>query len=91
MKGGPDFILESTIAFLQIYIVLILLRMSLGWFPNINWYSQPFYSLSQLSDPYLNLFHGIFPSFLGIDFSPVIGITLIDLVIELLSKQVRPL
>ena len=91
MKDGADFILETTIAFLQIYIVLILLRMSLGWFPNINWYSQPFYSLSQLSDPYLNLFHGVFPSFLGIDFSPIIGITLIDFVIELLSKQLKPM
>ncbi|MEG4319093.1 MULTISPECIES: YggT family protein [unclassified Microcoleus] len=67
-------LLATTLAtFLQIYVVLMIFRVLLSWFPNINWYDPPFSILSQLTDPYLNLFRSIIPPLGGIDFSPLIA------------------
>ncbi|ERT07813.1 YGGT family protein [Lyngbya aestuarii BL J] len=52
----------------------------LSWFPNVDW-SNPFFSvLSQLTDPYLNLFRSIIPPLGGIDFSAIIAIFLLQIV-----------
>ncbi len=67
-------LLANTLStFLQIYVVLMIFRVLLSWFPNINWYDPPFSILSQLTDPYLNLFRSIIPPLGGIDFSPLIA------------------
>ncbi|WP_445172636.1 YggT family protein [Microcoleus sp.] len=66
--------MATTIAkFLEIYLGLMIFRVLLSWFPNINWYDPPFSILSQLTDPYLNLFRSIIPPLGGIDFSPMIA------------------
>ena len=54
--------------FLSIYFVLLILRILLSWFPNVDWFSPPFSVLSQLTDPYLNIFRSIIPPIGGIDF-----------------------
>jgi YggT family protein len=51
----------------------MIFRVLLTWFPNIDWSSAPFSILSQLTDPYLNLFRSIIPPLGGIDFSPLIA------------------
>ena len=67
-------LLATTLStFLQIYVALMIIRVLLSWFPNINWYDPPFSILSQLTDPYLNLFRSIIPPLGGIDFSPMIA------------------
>ena len=67
-------LLATTLAtFVQIYVALMIIRVLLTWFPNINWYDPPFSILSQLTDPYLNLFRSIIPPLGGIDFSPMIA------------------
>ena len=72
--------------FLNAYFVLLLIRILLSWFPNINWLSPPFSILSQLTDPYLNLFRSIIPPLGGIDFSPMLAFLLLNLVISMLPK-----
>lgn len=79
-------LLSSLIGFLQIYLVLLLIRVSLSWFPNINWYGQPFYSLSKLTDPYLKIFRGIVPPLLGIDISPILGFILLQSITQIVSN-----
>ncbi|HEY9845638.1 MAG TPA: YggT family protein [Candidatus Caenarcaniphilales bacterium] len=64
--------------FISIYLILIFIRVLLSWFPNINWLSPPFSILSQLTDPYLNIFRSIIPPLGGIDLSPIIGIILLQ-------------
>lgn len=67
-------LLAITLAkFLEIYLALMIFRVLLSWFPNINWYDPPFSILSQLTDPYLNLFRSIIPPLGGIDFSPLLA------------------
>lgn len=79
-------LLSSLIGFLQVYLVLLLIRVSLSWFPNINWYGQPFYSLSKLTDPYLKIFRGIVPPLLGIDISPILGFILLQSITQIVSN-----
>ncbi|MDE5116976.1 MAG: YggT family protein, partial [Trichodesmium sp. St2_bin2_1] len=68
-------ILAGTLqTFVQIYLILMFIRILLSWFPNVNWYDPPFSVLSQLTDPYLNIFRSIIPPLGGIDFSPIIAI-----------------
>jgi len=78
-------IAQSLATFLQIYFVLILIRVLLSWFPNVNWGNPPFSILSQLTDPYLNLFRTSIPPLGGIDFSAILAIFLLQFVSNALS------
>lgn len=78
-------LLANTVAqFLQIYMVLIFIRILLSWFPNINWFDPPFSVLSQLTDPYLNIFRSLIPPLGGIDFSAIIAIFLLQFVAQII-------
>nr|BDA97824.1 hypothetical protein [Chroomonas collegionis] len=86
MTDSLTLILSSFIGFLQIYLILLLIRVSLSWFPNVNWYSQPFYSLSRLTDPYLRIFRGIIPPLLGIDLSALLGFIFLQCVLQIINN-----
>ncbi|MCS6812484.1 MAG: YggT family protein [Cyanobacteria bacterium] len=72
--------------FIQIYLLLLIIRILLSWFPQVNWYNPPFSILSQLTDPYLNIFRSIIPPLGGLDFSPILGF----LLLQLLQNPVLP-
>jgi len=75
------FLLISTLnTFIQIYTALLFIRVLLTWFPTINWYNQPFSALSQITDPYLNIFRSFIPPLGGIDISPMLAIILLQVV-----------
>jgi len=75
------YLLITTISsFLQIYFLLLIIRILLSWFPNINWFDPPFSILSQLTDPYLNLFRSLIPPIGGIDISPILAIFLLQFI-----------
>ncbi len=76
----PSFIIADTVGkFLQIYSILLIVRILLTWFPNVDWYKQPFATLSQVTDPYLNLFRSIIPPLGGMDFSPILAFLALNL------------
>jgi YggT family protein len=77
--------------FIALYTGLLLIRVLLTWFPTINWYNQPFSALSQITDPYLNLFRSILPPLGGIDFSPMLAILLLQVVGSVLGSLVSGL
>jgi YggT family protein len=73
-------LLTSTLSiFITIYTGLLIVRILLTWFPNISFYDQPFATLAQLTDPYLNLFRSIIPPLGGMDLSPMLAIFLLQL------------
>lgn len=73
------YLLTNTLAtFITIYTYVLIIRILLTWFPTISWYDQPFAALSQLTDPYLNLFRSIIPPLGGIDISPILAILLLQ-------------
>jgi YggT family protein len=70
--------------FVFIYSCLLIIRVLLTWFPSVNWYNQPFAALSQITDPYLNLFRSIIPPLGGMDFSPILAFVALNIVSDLL-------
>ena len=79
-------LLSSSLAkFLQIYLILLFIRVLLSWFPNVNWMSPPFSILSQLTDPYLNIFRSIIPPLGGLDLSPILAFVLLSFLMNLLG------
>lgn len=72
------YLFETLNTFVTIYSALLIIRILLTWFPQVNWYNQPFAALSQITDPYLNLFRSIIPPLGGIDFSPMVAILLLQ-------------
>jgi YggT family protein len=65
---------------LSVYTGLLILRVLLTWFPTIEWYNQPFAALTQITDPYLNLFRSVIPPLGGMDLSPMLAILLLQVV-----------
>jgi YggT family protein len=74
-------LLTNTIAsFLQIYLVLIVVRVLLTWFSTADWANNIMSFLSPITDPYLNLFRSVIPPMGGMDFSPILAIFALQLV-----------
>ncbi len=84
MSSAAPLLIQGVIQFINIYLVLLVLRVLLTWFPTINWYNQPWLTLSQLTDPYLNLFRALLPPVGTIDFSPILAFLALQLATQLL-------
>jgi YggT family protein len=83
-------LLITTLAtFVTFYSYLLIIRVLLTWFPTVDWSSQPFAALSQISDPYLNLFRSIIPPLRGMDFSPILAFLALEIVGDLLKNLAR--
>lgn len=77
---------QTLSTFVSIYLVLLFIRILLSWFPNIDFYNPPFSVLSQLTDPYLNIFRRFIPPLGGLDFSAILAI----LVLQIIQSAVLP-
>jgi YggT family protein len=74
-------LLTSSIAnFLTIYFYLLIVRILLTWFPNVNWMNQIASFLSPITDPYLNIFRSFIPAIGGLDLSPMLAILVLQVV-----------
>ncbi len=73
-------IVTSLIKFLQIYYVLLIVRILLSWFQTAEWAGQIISFLSPITDPYLNIFRSIIPPLGGIDISAILAILLLGFV-----------
>lgn len=70
------------------YYILLLLRVFLTWIPNINWFNQPFKVISQLTDPFLNIFRNVIPPLGGVlDISPILAIIVLQILQGILVGQ----
>lgn len=79
-----NLLITTLVTFLSFYSYLLIFRVLLTWFPSINWYNQPFAALSQVTDPYLNLFRSVLPPLGGMDFSPILAFVVLNLASSLL-------
>eukprot|EP00475_Leptophrys_vorax_P000875 TRINITY_DN10464_c0_g1_i1.p1 TRINITY_DN10464_c0_g1~~TRINITY_DN10464_c0_g1_i1.p1 ORF type:complete len:262 (-),score=-16.00 TRINITY_DN10464_c0_g1_i1:283-1068(-) len=74
---------------LELYSGLLLVRVLLSWFPNIDWERQPMQAIRDMSDPYLNLFRNILPPFFGaLDLSPMLAFLVLGMLTSLLNTTV---
>jgi len=90
--NSPAALLVSSLAtFLNIYMILLIIRILLTWFPNVSWMNQITAALSPITDPYLDLFRSIIPPMGGMDFSPVLALLVLQIVAGLFgSLQASP-
>jgi YggT family protein len=79
-------ILSTLINCIQIYSVLLIVTILLSWFPQIDWYKQPFAAMRQVTNPFLNLFRGIVPPMGGMDFSPMLAIISLSILQRVLAS-----
>jgi YggT family protein len=78
MSDSLGLITNTLSTTLSVYTGLLILRVLLTWFPTIEWYNQPFAALTQITDPYLNLFRSVIPPLGGMDLSPMLAILLLQ-------------
>tara|TARA_Y100001968_G_C19433404_1_gene758296 strand:- start:2787 stop:3092 length:306 start_codon:yes stop_codon:yes gene_type:complete len=70
---------------LLIYSYLLIIRVLLTWFPNLDWSNPILANLSAITDPYLNIFRGLIPPIAGIDISPILAFLLLNFVQNFVS------
>jgi YggT family protein len=73
-------IAASLVSFLQIYWVLLIVRILLSWFQTAEWAGTIISYLSPVTDPYLNIFRSIIPPLGGIDLSAILALLLLQFV-----------
>ena len=86
-----DIVLQALVSFISIYLVLLIIRVLLSWFPNVDWSNPAFSALSQVTDPYLNLFRSVIPPLGGIDFSAILAFIVLQVIQSALSSAVATL
>jgi YggT family protein len=74
-------IVRTFIQFLSIYSLLIVVRCLLTWFQSADWAANIIAFLSPITDPYLNLFRSIIPPLGGMDFSPILAIFVLQILL----------
>ena len=80
-------LLTNTVAnFIQIYLLLIFVRILLSWFQTADWASQVMSFLSPITDPYLNIFRSFIPPLGGLDISPILAIIVLQFVASMVGS-----
>ena len=69
---------------LQIYSLVLIVRVLLSWFPNMDWSNPVLSTVSSITDPYLNAFRGLIPPLGGIDLSAILAFVALNLLQKLL-------
>ena len=70
----------------RIYILLLIVRAVVSWFP-IDPYSSLYRFLVKVTEPILAPIRSILPE-TGIDFSPILAILLIQIIVNILSRLI---
>jgi YggT family protein len=86
MNTATDLLTSSLANFLNIYLLLIFVRILLSWFQTAGWAQQAMSFLSPITDPYLNIFRSIIPPLGGIDLSPILAIFSLQIIASLLTS-----
>ena len=72
---------------LSIYTLVLLVRVLLTWFPNLDWSNPVLSSVSAITDPYLNIFRGLIPPIGGLGLSAIVAFLALQLVQTLLEQS----
>ena len=68
---------------ITLYTYLLIIRILLTWFPNLDTSNPILTSLFSITDPYLNVFRGVIPPIGGLDLSPILAFISLNLIKEL--------
>jgi YggT family protein len=79
------FLLQVLAQTLSIYLLVLLARVLLSWFPNLDWSNPVLSTVSSITDPYLNAFRGLIPPLGGLDLSAIVAFIALSLAQQLLG------
>ena len=71
---------------IEIYSLILIVRVLLSWFPNLDWSNPLLSSISSITDPYLNAFRGLIPAIGGLDISPILAFIALNLIQQVLGS-----
>ena len=69
---------------ITIYNFLLIIRILLTWFPNLDTSNPILTNLFAITDPYLNVFRGVIPPIGGLDLSPILAFISLSLIKQLI-------
>jgi YggT family protein len=87
MANIAPLLLTTCISFIGIYSTIILVRLLLTWFPNIEWMQQLTGVIAPVTDPYLNLFRFVPPIGGTFDISPILALLALRFAEEILRSS----
>ena len=64
----------------DLFMLILVVRILLTWFPNINWRNQPFKGLKVVSDVFLEPFRKVIPPVGMLDLSPIVAFICLDII-----------
>jgi YggT family protein len=79
------YLLQVLAQTLGIYLLVLLVRVLLSWFPNLDWSNPLLAGVSAITDPYLNVFRGLIPPIGGFDVSAILAFLALQLAQSLLN------
>jgi len=79
------FLLQVLAQTLSIYLLVLLVRVLLSWFPNLDWSNPLLSGVSAITDPYLSAFRGLIPPVGGLDLSALVAFLALQLTQSLLT------
>lgn len=88
MNDITSLVITTVTNFIQLYLILIFVRILLSWFQTAEWAGNVISFLAPITDPYLNIFRSFIPPLGGIDFSAILAIFVLQLIPQLLISIV---
>ena len=88
METLPVSLLQVLAQTLQIYSLVLIVRVLLSWFPNLDWSNPVLSGVSAITDPYLNAFRGLIPPLGGIDLSALLAFLALNLLQSLVNQSI---
>ena len=87
MASLPAELIAILIQTVNIYLLILLVRVLLSWFPNLDWSNPLLSSVSAITDPYLNAFRGLIPPLGGLDLSAIVAFLALQLLTKLMESS----
>lgn len=72
---------------LEVYMAVLGIRVTLSFFPNVEWNRQPYSGLRDLCDPFILLFQNIIPPLFNVDMSVTVAFTVLSVLVEILTPR----
>ena len=88
MESLPVTLLQVLAQTLQIYSLVLIVRVLLSWFPNLDWGNPVLSSVSAITDHYPNAFRGLIPPLGGIDLSAILAVLALNLLQSLVGQSI---
>ncbi|MEE3349144.1 MAG: YggT family protein [Candidatus Gastranaerophilaceae bacterium] len=67
-------ILNGINAIFSLYIIVIIIRCIFSFIPRLDYKKQPYRTIMEITDPYLNLFRKFIPPIGMVDLSPTVAV-----------------